>query len=101
MAHPSPIAWRALHKACRLPYQRGSKPNSVKGMKSTIWPSLTSVTSSATSIRPSASRNEEINPDPSRANFSTASRPSLSVSLARQNSRRPCFFVCANAAAIG
>ena len=45
-------------------------------MKSTESPGLTSATSSATSIRPSASRKEEIRPEPSRGNLTRSGRPS-------------------------
>ena len=69
------------------------KPSSAKGMKSTMSPSLTSLISSETSIRPSASRNDEIKPDPSRGNLATTSCPSFAANFARQNSRRPVFLV--------
>src|SRR5262245_20911576 len=78
---------------------QGGRLNSVYGMKFTSCPSVTSLTSSPTSTKPSDSRNEEISPEPSRGNLATAARPSLPVvNLTRQNSRRPTFFVCENTA---
>ena len=60
-----------LKQGARSRSQARCNPNSAKGMKSTMSPPLTSVTLSPTSIRPSASRRDEIRPDPSRANFAT------------------------------
>src|SRR6185295_13115544 len=61
-------------------------------MKFTISPARTSSTSSGTSIRPSASRNEEISPEPSRGNFATCNCPS-SVLISRSPELTPTEFL--------